>query len=293
MKFSLSSSENSSASSRVQTLDILVMSFTGLLLVLAIIFSSKVNNWEIVVRNFFIIGVAYLLISNAIRKINSNFWQIFARGILIAAVNGLLFSEIQHLQHIIVNGWFDQQLIDLDRWIFGIELTMAFDHIIVPWLTEAMMFAYTVYVPLIVLVAIFCYFKSGKLAGEDYLFNLTLAYFISYLGFLIYPIAGPLFYQPEVYQTPLQGGLFTYFGEWIRTNAHYPGGNLPSPHCAAGTVMLVMLYRYNRNLFFVILPIILLLYISTVYGRYHYAMDGVLGILLALLITKLTRMRVQ
>lgn len=291
MKISLFSTDNSSAFGGVKALDILVISFTGLLLILAIIFSSKVNNWEIVVRNFFIIGVAYFLISNVIGKINSNFWQIAARGGLIAAVNGLLFSEIQHLQHIFVNGWMDQQLIDLDRWIFGIELTMVSDKITVPWLTEAMMFAYTVYVPLIVLVAVFCYIKSGKLAGEDYLFNLTLAYFLSYLGFLIYPIAGPLFFQPEVYKTPLEGGLFTYFGEWIRTNAHYPGGNLPSPHCAAGTVMLVMLYKYNKNVFYVILPIILLLYISTVYGRYHYAMDGVIGIILALIIIKITSKR--
>ncbi|MDI6803029.1 MAG: phosphatase PAP2 family protein [Bacteroidota bacterium] len=291
MKIRLSSPENSSALGGVKALDILVISFTGLLLLLAVIFSSKVNNWEIVSRNLFIIGVLYFLVSNVIGKINLNFWQIFARGGLMAAVNGLLFSEIQHLQHIFVNGWMDQQLIDLDKKLFGIELTMALDKITVPWLTEGMMFAYTVYVPLIVLVAVFCYLKSGKLAGEDYLLNLTLAYFLSYLGFLIYPIAGPLFYQPEVYKTPLEGGLFTYFGEWIRTNAHYPGGNLPSPHCAAGTVMLVMLYRYNRNLFFVILPIILLLFISTVYGRYHYAMDGVLGIILALIITKITSKR--
>lgn len=275
----------------VKALDLLVISFIGLLLIIALVFSSKVNNWEIVGRNIFFIGVAYFLISNAIGKINSNFWQIFVRGSLVAAVNGLLFSEIQHLQHIFVNRWLDQQLIDLDKWIFGIELTIALDKIIVPWLTEGMMFAYTAYVPLIVLVAVFCYMKSGKLAGEDYLFNLTLVYFLSYLGFLIYPIAGPLFFQPEVYSTPLEGGLFTYFGEWIRTNAHYPGGNLPSPHCAAGTVMLLMLYRHNRNLFFVILPIILLLYISTVYGRYHYAMDGVLGILLAFIVTKFTSLR--
>lgn len=286
MKISFFSSKKSKF---IKALDVLVMSFTGLLLILAIIFSSKVNNWEIVARNLFIIGVAYFLISNVIGKISSSFWQISARGGLMAAVNGLIFSEIQHLQHIFVNGWFDQQLIDLDEKLFGIELTMALDKITVPWLTEGMMFAYTVYVPLIVLVAVFCYLKSGKLAGEDYLFNLTLAYFLSYLGFLIYPIAGPLFYQPEVYKTPLEGGLFTYFGEWIRANAHYPGGNLPSPHCAAGTVMLLKLHKYNKNLFYVILPIILLLYISTVYGRYHYAMDGVIGIITAFMVVKFSQ----
>jgi membrane-associated phospholipid phosphatase len=86
----------------------------------------------------------------------------------------------------------------------------------------------------------------------------------------------------------LKGGIFTWFGEWIRHNAHYPGGNFPSPHCAAGTIMLIMLYKYNRKVYFVMLPIIILLYVSTVYGRYHFAMDGVTGIAAAFLVVWLS-----
>ncbi len=278
-----------SKSDYVKLLDVIVLVFITLLLLLTLIFSQKIDKWENVMRNLFLIGIAYFLIKVIIDKIVNNFFQLFARASLIAGINGLLFDEIQHLQHIFVNGWMDQQLINLDEWIFGIELSKALDRVTTPWLTEAMMFAYTVYVPLIIFVALFCYFKSGKIAGEDYLVHLTLAYFLSYLGFLIYPVAGPLFYQPEIYTNPLKGGLFTYFGEWIRQNAHYPGGNLPSPHCAAGTIMLVMSYKYNRSIYYILLPIIILLYISTVYGRYHYAMDGVLGILLGFLIPGISK----
>ena len=45
--------------------------------------------------------------------------------------------------------------------------------------------------------------------------------------------------------------------------------------------MWVMAYRYHRPTFWVISPIILSLYISTFYGRYHYLTDAVVGIAVA------------
>lgn len=265
-------------------IDGLFISFIFILLTLTIVFSYKLSNWLNIALSFLILGVGYIIVSKFVNYVKINLLNVFLRGVMVAIFNGLIFTEIQHLQHIFVDGWMDQSLIDLDKRLFGIELTMAFDKITNPILTEIMMFAYTIYVPLIVFIGVFCYYKSAKVAGEDYYFRLTLTYFLSYSGFLIYPIAGPLFYQPEVYQNPLSGWIFTYFGEWIRLNAHYPGGNLPSPHCAAGTIMLTMLWKYNKTVFYILLPIIILLYLSTVYGRYHYAMDSITGILLGLIV---------
>ncbi|MCZ6776284.1 MAG: hypothetical protein O7D34_07500, partial [Ignavibacteria bacterium] len=58
------------------------------------------------------------------------------------------------------------------------------------------------------------------------------------------------------------------------------------PHCAAGTVMLAMLYRYNRKLFYPAVPVLISLYVATVYGRYHYTADGIAGILAAVFVLK-------
>lgn len=262
----------------------LFISFISLLLIITLIFSYKLENWSNVAVSFLLLGLTYIIISKLIDRVQGDFLNIFLRGVLVAAFNGLIFTEIQYLQHVFVDGWLDQSLIDLDNKLFGVELTIAFDQITNPILTEIMMFAYTVYVPLIVLVGVFCYLKAGRISGEEYYFRLTLTYFLSYIGFLIYPIAGPLFYQPEVYKNQLNGWIFTYFGEWIRQNAHYPGGNLPSPHCAAGTIMLTVLWKYNKKYFSILLPVIILLYLSTVYGRYHYAMDSITGILLGLVV---------
>jgi len=67
----------------------------------------------------------------------------------------------------------------------------------------------------------------------------------------------------------------------MRSQLHYAGGSIPSPHAAAATIMWVMAYRYHRLSFHVLTPIIVSLYLSTFYGRYHYFTDAVAGILVA------------
>jgi membrane-associated phospholipid phosphatase len=97
-----------------------------------------------------------------------------------------------------------------------------------------------------------------------------------------------MFHHAANYPQPLEGWFFTWTSDVLRTNGHYPGGSLPSPHCAAGTIMLVMLYRYQRRVYYVALPVIISLYVATVYGRFHYVEDGIAGIIAALAVIKFT-----
>ena len=47
--------------------------------------------------------------------------------------------------------------------------------------------------------------------------------------------------------------------------------------------MWLMAYRYHRKSFWVLTPVIVTLYLSTFYCRYHYVSDAVAGIAVALL----------
>jgi membrane-associated phospholipid phosphatase len=123
-------------------------------------------------------------------------------------------------------------------------------------------------------------------ALNDYLLNLSLAYMVCYIGFMFFPLATQMHYSPDMYNVPLDGWVFTHLGELIRTHLHEPGAALPSPHCAAGTVMLVMSLRYSPRGFLILLPVILTLYFSTVYCRYHYLWDSVGGIVVAIIVLK-------
>jgi membrane-associated phospholipid phosphatase len=61
------------------------------------------------------------------------------------------------------------------------------------------------------------------------------------------------------------------------------GGCMPSSHVAVATVVFVFAYKYTRRLFYFLGPLILSLFVGTVWGRFHYLSDVIAGILVAFL----------
>jgi membrane-associated phospholipid phosphatase len=47
--------------------------------------------------------------------------------------------------------------------------------------------------------------------------------------------------------------------------------------------MWIMAYRYHRPSFYVLAPVVISLYVSTFYGRYHYLTDAIVGVLVAVI----------
>ena len=208
------------------------------------------------------------------------------------AVQGMFFQIYLVAQDIqgIFFAWNDAAVLRWEAAVFGVQPVVSIQRLYRPWLTEWMMFVYVAYIVIYPLLGAYIYFRRGEKANEDYLYNLGLANLLCCAGFLIFPVAGPLF-RPEVRElltTPLQGGIFTWMGEWIRANVHTPGATIPSPHCAVATVMWIMARRYSRRGFLALAPVILSLYVSTVYGRYHYVSDAVVGIALAVIVVALS-----
>ena len=264
------------------TVDLSSELFVVVLLVLTVLFRQEIPNWTDLALQLTVAGALYFSVVYIIR--------ILPRGSLATAVHigsvmalfSFLFGAVSNLQHVFIAGWMDQSLVGWETALFGGELSVHLQAFASPVLTEWMMFAYVIYIPLLPLIGFLCWCTAGSRGAVDYLMNLSLANILCYAGFIVFPIAGPLSHYPDVYSVPLDGGLFTWCGEWVRSNLHYPGGSLPSPHCAAATVMLAMLFRYNHRLAWPALPVILTLYIATVYGRYHYTSDMIAGILTGL-----------
>lgn len=212
--------------------------------------------------------------------------QFFLHLILVMGIYSYLFQAVGPLQLTLHSQWLDPYLISAEVILFGNESSLLLQQITNPILTEWLMFSYVFYVPLLPGVALVCFISASRNSGEKYLFDLALANSICYSGFILFPVATPLFYMPELYSIQLEGGIFTSMGEWIRENQHYTGGGLPSPHTAAGTIMIIHLFRSNRKIFYITLPIIISIYLATVYGRYHYMWDSLLGVLTAFMVAK-------
>ncbi len=267
-----------------RALDTIFVCFLALLLLLTLGFRELVPEWSMHAIQYGLAIVLYIVITHVADRVRHPFLHIFIRTASVTLMCSFLFDSVHSLQHIIWPGWMDDKIIAFETQYTGIESTLYFQQHMNVVLTEIMMFAYVIYVPLLPAISLLAYWKSGRTAALEYLFTLGLAYMVCYLGFIVYPVASPLYHQRELYTIPLEGGVFTWFGEWMRHNVHHAGGSLPSPHCAAASVMLVSMWKYNRKVFWPLLPVVLVLYVSTVYGRYHYASDGIIGILSSIVV---------
>lgn len=278
--------EQRSLKSTRLVLDAAALLYIGLLILLTIVFSSKLPGWREALTKLMVAAAMYMVAASIVRLLPLGFASIACHTVAVMILYSFLFQITAQYQHVFVDRWLDGTLIALEKSVVGVESSTYLQRFVSPYLSEWMMFTYVVYVPLLPGIALLCYWSAGPQAASTYLLNFSLANILCYVGFILIPVAGPLCYFPEQFTVPLQGGIFTWCGEWMRGNVHYPGGCLPSPHCALGTVMMLMLHRYSRRSFLVTFPIFLSIYAATVYGRYHYLSDVVTGIIVGVIVVK-------
>lgn len=248
---------------------------------LAIIFYPRVEGWWLLVLKNLTVATLYIAFNYFSESTKKKFWKFFLRMAAIVLTYAYLFGAVDKLQLIIYGHWMDDYVLDLEQYVFSVQPTLWLEDYISKPLTEWMMFAYVIYIPMYPVLCGIIYYVRGELATEDYYFTLGFTNILCDIGFILFPVAGPIPHIGSLYTVPLDGYIWTWLGELIRHNAHYIGGTIPSPHCAAATIMWIMAYKYYRPSFWILTPIVLSLYVSTFYGRYHYVTDAVIGVLVA------------
>jgi membrane-associated phospholipid phosphatase len=271
----------------IKFVDVLLISAILVFNVSALVFSGRVSGWPGLVLKNTVIAMVYILLIWLTAKARSRVVYFLLRAGAVQLLFVHLFDVARKFQLVLWHHWNDAAILGLEQSIFHFQPTVWLQQFVNPGLTEWMMFAYVVYVPIYPVLGAIIYFRYGREHLEDYLLTLALTNLACDLGFILYPVAGPLHVIREQFTVPLQGGWFTAIAEYIRHNIHAIGGTIPSPHCAIATVMWVMAWRYQRWLSYVLAPIIVTLYASTVYGRFHYISDTVIGIITAILVLSL------
>jgi hypothetical protein len=266
---------------RIRATDALILGSLAFFSLLAAVFFWRVPDWWILVLKNAAVAGAYITFIHYSGRAKGKFLKFFLRLAPVVLSYAYLFGAVDKLQHLIHAGWLDYTVLDMEQHLFGLQPTLWIQQFTSPALTEWMMFTYVVYVPLYPILCGIIYYRRGELAMEDYFFTLGFTNILCDLGFILFPVAGPLPTIGHLYTVKLDGYVWTWLGEAIRSNLHYIGGTIPSPHCAAATIMWAMAYRYHRPSFWVLTPVVLSLYVSTFYGRYHYLTDAVVGVAVA------------
>ncbi len=216
------------------------------------------------------------------------------RQFYLVAYMPLFFTAMHYYIPALHQQDYDPILIQWDYALLGVHPTVFLERVMSPWLTEYLQLAYTAFYfcPAVLIVVLVVQRKRQAL--DYYLTLLAIAFFISYIGYLLVPALGPRFYLAHLQTRPLEGVyLFSKIQHVLNELENIQWDAFPSGHTAIILLVVYFAYYHFRRFFWVMIPISVSLIFSTVYLRYHYVVDVIGGILLALISIGLTRWLAQ
>ncbi|MDZ7263246.1 MAG: phosphatase PAP2 family protein [candidate division KSB1 bacterium] len=178
-------------------------------------------------------------------------------------------SDVQH--------W----LIKIDQWLFGVQPCVWAEQFIHPTLTDIFIAAYANYFVLNICVAVVLYFQKRYQEFRYTLVTTIICYYMGYFLFIIFPAAPPRIVLKPFFTVSLHGHILEPIKHAIEVSAQDSRGAFPSLHCAVSFVSMFFGWRYLRWMFWVMVPMVIMLVISTIYLRHHYVIDLIAGLALA------------
>jgi membrane-associated phospholipid phosphatase len=198
------------------------------------------------------------------------------------AATPLLYMELATLNQLLFPGYFDAAVQAWERALFGSQLSIVssgwYDAL---WFSELLHFGYVSY-DLVVPAALLAGWKLGGRDGlERVAFTTALGFFLCYLCFAVFPVAGPRYEFAKITGPQTEGTFFALVHS-ILEGGSSKGTAFPSSHVAATCSAWLAAGLIDRRVLWILAPFAVSLTLGTVYGRFHYGIDAALGLLVAI-----------
>lgn len=173
----------------------------------------------------------------------------------------------------------------LMRWdiaIFGVEPTLWAQKLYSPFLTDVMAFSYALYFVFPLVIMFFLSHDDRRFQFREMALAVTFTFIMGFIGYVTLPASPPRYFIINEFTAPVQlhGPLL-----FDRLQAAWDGfsvvpcGAFPSLHVGISTIALLYAWKF-RNLskvykwiWYVFIPMVVSLWISTVYLRHHWVVD--------------------
>lgn len=228
-------------------------------------------------------------------------FTLFCRVALQLSMLSWWYPDTFDLNRILPN--LDPWFASLEQSLFGFQPALVFSQ---QWpnpvFSELMYLSYSSYFLLIVAVTLYYLFRRYE-EFERTAFVILASFFAFYVIFVALPVTGPQFYYLAAGLDNISHGVFPSVGDYFMSHdqmmempgwkdgffyqfmihAHNAGERptaaFPSSHVGVTLILLLLAWRSgSRRLTLFILPFFLLMCLSTVYIRAHYAIDVIAGI---------------
>lgn len=181
-----------------------------------------------------------------------------------------------------IAGW----LYNMDVAIFGVEPTVWIQKIFHPVLTDIMAVSYAMYFFLPLSLMFILSVRGKRWDFRHMSLCLTFVFLFGFLCYIFLPANPPRYFITEMFTDPPKlYGLFIYNAlqsTWDGLSV-ISGGAFPSLHVGISSVVLLYAFKFRNRarlyqiLFWIYLPLVVSLWISTVYLRHHWFVDIVAG----------------
>lgn len=189
------------------------------------------------------------------------------------------FEELAKLVHLVNPAWQDARLIAFDHALFGVHPSVWLEQFAIPARNDFFQFAYLTYFMYLPVLGGILYVRREWHAYWSVMTYSAVGYAIGYVIAIVFPVESPWFAMAGWWHGELHGGAFTATINFIEHYGRVRGAAFPSEHVAGSVAALWGAWRYRRWLFWVLLPFVGCMCISTVWGRYHYVADVFAGII--------------
>jgi membrane-associated phospholipid phosphatase len=183
------------------------------------------------------------------------------------------FEELGVLVHLVSPRWQDAKLIAFDHWLTGVHPAIWLEQFATPARNEFMQFAYLTYFVYLVVLGGILYYRKDWRGYWSVMTYSAVGYAIGYVIAIFFPIESPWFAMAGSWHGELHGGPCTALINFIEHYGRVRGAAFPSEHVAGSVAALLGAWRHRRWLFWVMVPLVLCMCVSTVWGRYHYVAD--------------------
>lgn len=266
---------------KIRPADSVTIAFSIVLLAVTLFFFDKIPAAGYLVLIYSSLALFQIVLARLCR--NSKFFAI-VHDIIFPVLSVLvIFDSLGLIVHNINPHDIDYILIRIDYRIFGVYPTVFLEKLINPFLTDILQIAYATYYFIPIVLGVDLWMKGEKELFEKSLFLMLLCFYLSYIGYMIFPALGPRYAMEHLHSRDLDGFLaaapiqrLLNLLEGVKRDA------FPSGHTAVTLTVLFQAYRCDRKLFWWLIVPVLLLIFSTVYCRYHYVIDVICGAALAI-----------
>ena len=205
-------------------------------------------------------------------------WRV--RLLYFPAAMGVTFYTLGAAVPALTPRKFDTMLLNWDKALLGETPAVSYQTWSQPWLNDLLMLGYLFFfIHLVVVPGIYCVRDLARF--RQCIVGLFTLYGVGFLSYTLVPAGGP--HRWMTFDVPL-AGLVVIPATLDAVNAGSNGVDVfPSLHLAVSLYLLVFDWWHTRARFWIVLVPCILLWLSTVLLRFHYFVDLIGGLLLAVL----------